>query len=302
MATMLRTQFTDLFEARLPFLREIFYEENREPDSKMEQVFNMETSSRFREQTTGISGLPLANLTPEGTSVSYEQLLQAFDKTYTHSKYTLGWQISEEALDDDQDGPLKNASRALGRSMRTTRNTIAWNVFNFGFTTEQTPDGVSLFDASHPLLEGGVGGVFSNTVSADLDLTSLENALNPFRDMRDHRNLLIEMEPANLVHPPELEWIIREILRSPDKPTTANRSINPVMGELNPIMVKYLTGATDWFITTTPGEHAVMFFTRQESTFQTDTDFDNGVAKAKSVQRHSQGASDWRGVFGGEGS
>lgn len=299
MATILRTGFTDLFEERLPFLREIFYEENSEPMSMMEQVFNMMTSDRFREQTTGISGLPLAALTPEAGPVTYEALLQAFDKTYTHSKYTLGWQISEEALDDDQDGPLRNASRALGRSMRTTRNTIAWNVFNFGFTSELTPDGVSLFNASHPLLEGGT---FSNTVSADLDLTSLENAINTFADMRDHRGLLIEMEPSNLVFPSELRWVVREILGSPEKPTTANRSINSVFDILNPIMVKYLTNATDWFITTNPGEHALMFFTRQEATFQTDIDFDNGVAKAKSVQRHSQGASDWRGLFGGNGA
>jgi hypothetical protein len=299
MPVTLRSQFTDLFASLLPYLKELFYEEHREPDDKIGMVFNSETSTRMQEQTTGVSGMPLAVLTNEGQTVTYDQLLQAFDKTYTHSKYTLGTRISEETDEDDQHGVFRNVVKALARSMRTTRNMLVWNVFNNGFTTELTPDAVSLFNTGHVLLEGANQ---SNTAAADLDLTSIENAVNAMRDTRDHRGLLIEMEPRFLVHPSELEWLAKELLRSNFNPTTANMGVNPIEGILTPIMVKYLTNATDSFITTGPGEHALMYFDRKTATFEDETEFDTGTIKIKSVQRHSQGASDWRGTYGLNGT
>ena len=294
---MMRTQYDDLFFSRLPYLREIFFEEFGEPDAMFERVFNMEGSSRMREQTTGVTGFQLPSAKPEGEVIDYDTLLQAYSKTFTHTTYALGFQITEEAFEDDIDGPLKRGGIALGRSMRTGKNTVVWNVFNNSFSTEQAGDGVSVFNNSHPLIEGGT---FDNLVTGDFGLAVLETALNIFADMRDERNLLIDMEPSLIVHPPELRWVVGQVLGSPDKPDTASRSTNVMYDILDPIMVKWLTGSTDWFIGVRPGQHALTLWNRRELRTASDTDFDTGNGKTKASHRHSQGFSDWRGWVGGQ--
>ncbi len=307
MATNMRLSFGDIFLDKKPFLREVFYEEWMEPEGQLNRIFNMEGSSTPLEQTTGITGLPLGHLTPEGQAVTYEQLFQDFDKDYEHVKYTLGSQVTEETVDDDPFGPFKNVSRALGRSMRTTQNIYGWNVLINGLPTvgtETTPDGVSIFNTAHVLHEGGPYGsaTYSNTASADLDITALENAKNSMRRMVDQRGLMIRMRAQSLIVPPELEWLAAQIIRSPDMPTTANRSINPAAGYLEIILSEYLTGATDWFVFAAPGDHKMMFFTRKAASFETAVEFDTGTAKMKSVMRFVAGGGDWRGVYGAEGS
>jgi hypothetical protein len=295
---MMRNQFDDLFFARLPYLNRVFFEEYGEPDAMFERVFNVETSNRMREQTTGVTGFQMASEKPEGESVIYDRLLQAYDKTFTHTTYALGFQVTEEAFEDDLDGPMRQGAKALARSMRTTKNTIVWNVYNNGFGTEQSPDGVAVFSNSHPLIEGGT---FDNLVEADLSISSLETALNIFDDMRDQRNLLIELEPSLLLYPPELRWLVGEILRSPDKPDTTNRAINVLQGILTPISVKWLTGDDDWFVGVPPGQSKLMLWNRRNLNISSDTDFDSGNGKTKATQRHSQGWGDWVGWVGGQG-
>ena len=297
---MMRNQYDDLFYERLPYMRKVTFEEYGEPDDLFSRVINVEMSTKMREQMTGITGFGLASEIPEGEPVIYDTLLQAYDKTFTHTKYGLGFQITEEAFEDDLDGPLKNGAKALGRAMRTTKNIVVWNIFNNAFSTETSPDGVSVFNNSHPLIEGGT---FDNLVEADLSISSLETAMNIFDDMRDQRNLLVELSPAVLLYPPELQWLVYEILKSPDKPDTANRSKNPVEGILDPVMSKWLTGDDDWFVGVPPRQSKAYLFNRRALTVTGDmgTDFDTGNAKTKATQRHSQGWADWCGWVGGQG-
>lgn len=298
MATMLRNEFADLFFSRLAYLDMIFFEEYGEPDGMIGQIWNVRDSNSMREQTTGITGFNLAVERPENEPITYDKLMQAFDKTFTHTEYGLGYQVSKRVRRDDLDGIFSDATRALARSMRTTKFQVVWNVFNNGFTTETTPDGVSLFNTAHPLVEGGT---FSNRQNADFSITALETAIDTFNDMRDHRNLPIELEPQWLLYHFSLQWLVREIIRSPEKPDTANRSINPVAGILQTMANRYLTGTDDWFITSAPGNHALMLWNNQELETDQDMDFDTDAAKYKSTQIHSQGAADWRGTYGGLG-
>jgi hypothetical protein len=297
---MMRTQFDDLFFSRLPYMREVFFEEFGEPDDAFAPIFNMETSARMREQTTGVTGFGFAAAKDEGSVVTYDILMQAYDKTFTHLTYALAFAVTEEAFEDDLDGPMRQGARALARSMRTTKNVTVWNAFNNSFTTtEDSGDGKAPFDATHPLRGGGT---FDNLVSGDFSIQTLETALNTFDDMTDQRGLLLEIQPAVLLHPPELRWIVHETLGSPERPDTADRAINVVQGILQPVMSKWLTGDDDWFVGTSPGDHAVMLFNRRPLSLASDTDFDTGNGKTKATERYSRGWADWLGWVGGQGT
>lgn len=298
--SMLRSSFKRLFRQRLPFLRMIFYEELDMPDEMFEGIFNMITSDRIREQMSGLTGFGLPYEKDENDPLVYDDILPAYDKTFEHVTYALGFQISKEAKADDIDGPLQDLTRALARSMRTGKARYVWNVFNNAFTTETTPDGKAVFASDHPFVEGPAAG-FSNLVSADLSISSLQTAINIFDDMRDHRNLEVTCDPAQLLFPNELRWIVGEILGSPDRPDTANRSINVMQGILTPKMIRWLTGPDDWFVMASPGQHSLYLLNRQDDEFDADVDFDTKAAKESCDHRHSEGWADWRGAVGGQG-
>lgn len=298
---MLRNQFTDLFVSRLPFLDEIMYERFDAPSLTYTEVFHMDNSSRAYEEKTGITGFEQFNVKEEGDSIDYDKLLQAYDKRYKHKTYAKGFQISMEAMDDDIDGAISDAAPALARVARNSIETEAFSDFNNGFSASvQTPDGVNLFSATHPLVGGGV---FDNLVSGDLAQGTLEEAINIYDDMRDDRNQLIELAPSILLYPPELRWLVHELLKSQLRSDTANNTANALnqIG-IRTVMSKYLTGDDDWFVLSEPSTHRLMFYWRMEPVSDHTLDFDTGNMKTKMTMRFSHGPADWRGLVGGQGA
>jgi phage major head subunit gpT-like protein len=297
---MQRQRYTDLFASRLAYIDEILFENFDAPSLTYPQVFNVRNSSRAYEEMTGLTGFGQFSQKAEGSAVDYDTILQAYDKRFTHLTYAKGYQITTEAMDDDLDGAITNAAPALARAARVSIETYIWNLFNLGFTTETTPDGVALFSASHPLVGGGT---YSNIVSGDLSQANIETAINLFDNMVDDRGLPIEASFSNLVIPVELRWIAYELLQSQLRPDTANNTVNALNQiSLNVVMSKYLTGDDDWFITSAPSEHRCLVYWRQEPVTDHTMDFDTGNMKSKMTYRLSRGASDWRNVIGGQGA
>lgn len=297
---MLRAQFTDLFVSRLAYIDEILFENFDAPTLTYPQVFNVRSSNRAHEEVTGITGFDQFTEKSEADTITYDQLLQGFDKRFTHKTFAKGYAISAEANEDDLDNIISNAFPALARVARNSIETEVFADLNNGFSSATTPDGVAAFSASHPLVGGGI---FSNLISGDFAQGTLENAINIFDDMRDDRNQLIEVSPAMLVYPPALRWIINEVLKSQLRSDTANNTINVVnqLG-LRTVMVKYLTSDTDWFVFGDQRQTRLLLYWRKEPVTDHTMDFDTGNLKTKMTYRLSHGYADWRGLVGGDGT
>ena len=296
---MLRGRYTDLFASRLAYIDEILYEVFDAPTLTYPSAFNVRSSSRAYEETSGITGFGQFSQKSEGSKVDYDTLLQAYDKRYTHLTYAKGYQISTEAMDDDLDGAITNAAPALARAARVSIETYIWGLYNLGFTSETTPDGVYLFSASHPLVGGGTA---SNLATGDLSQSALEAAINMFDNMVDDRNLPIESSPTKLIIPVELRWVAHEILKSQLRSDTASNAVNALnQVGLDVVVTKYITGTDDWFLTSDPSQHRCLVYWRQEPMTDHTMDFDTGNMKSKMTYRLSRGASDWRNVVGSAG-
>ena len=142
-----RLKMADLFFSRLPFIDMILFENLDAPALTYTSVFDVRSSERAFEETTGYSGFGLfSEKDSDGGVVDYDSILQLYDKRFVHLTYAKGFQASEEATADDIDGIINQAAPALGRAAQTSIETLAWNVFNNGFSTEQSPDGVSIFN------------------------------------------------------------------------------------------------------------------------------------------------------------
>jgi len=297
---LLRAQFADLFVDRLPYLDEILFETYDAPSLTYPLVFNVKDSARAYEEMTEITGLGTFTTKSEGDVIDYDKVMEGWSKRFQHTTYAKGVSISMEAAADDLDGAITNMAPPLARSCRVSVETTIWNLINLGFTTTTTPDGAALFSASH-LLRGG--GTFSNLINGDFSIANLESAINVYDTMIDDRGLPIELSPTQLVFPPNMRWLVYEIMKSDLRSDTANNATNAFKQiSLQPVMSKYLTGPDDWFLFSEPSQHRVIVYWRMEPVTDHTIDFDTDNMKTKMTYRLSTGAAGWRGTVGGLGA
>jgi hypothetical protein len=298
---MLRGQFTDLFESRLPFLDEILFENFDAPSLTYPKVFNVRDSVRAYEEITGITGFAQFTKKTEGAKLEYDALLQAYDKRFTHETWAKGYQISFEAMEDDLDGAITDAGPALARIARNSIETEVFSTINGAFSATTTPDGQALCSDSHQLVGGGT---FDNLQTGDFSQSVLEAMINSYSDMRDERNQLIEMEPRLLLGHPDLQWIFGEVLQSELRSDTANNATNVVQTNrigIQPVYSKYLTDKDSFFVMSEPSRHRIIVYWRREPFSDSSLDFDTRNMKTAMFYRLSHGAADWRGIVGSQG-
>ena len=303
--TLNRQSFTDLFfTTALPNLEDVAMEQFESKPDMIPMVFNMETSDKWGEQDTGVSGLGLVPTKAENANVSYDDVYQTYDKTYTHLTYALAVRYSKEMLDDEKWGLINKLTKALGRSMFNTRQIQAASIFNNAFTAGAFAgsDGAALCSTTHPLIAGGTA---SNNLSpsADLSVTSLREMCNQMEDVVDDRGLLVNIDPRYLLIPNELIWDAEELLKSALRPDNSSNAINAFQVKKVDYMVwNYLTDPDAFWLLSDKDEHALKFIDREAVNTSSDVDWDADAGKVKIRGRFSYGFSDWRGVQGSQGA
>ena len=196
-------------------------------------------------------------------------------------------------------------TKALARAMAYTKQTKAAAVLNNGFDTDYPGgDGQPLFSASHPLVSGGTN---SNTPStaADLNETSLENAVIQIAAWTDERGLLIAAKPKKLIVPPALMFVATRLLETELRVGTNDNDINALKNNGSIpggyTVNHWLTDTNAWFLTTDV-PNGLKHFVRTPMAQSMDGDFDTGNVRYKARERYSFGVSDPLGVYGSPGA
>lgn len=270
------------------------------------KIFRKDSSDKAYEEIVSITGMGLAGVKTESNSISYDSMSQFYVTRATHVVYGLGFIITREATEDNQYESLaKQRSRALGFSMRQTKEIVAANLLNRAFTAGYTfGDGKVLVATDHPI----VGGTLSNqlTVSSDLNGLALEQACIQIAGFTNNRGLKIKTLPQALVVHPNDEFEAERILKSALEYDTANNAINALKSmqkfPKGIIVNHYLTDADAWFITTDCPDGLTIFQRRKLELSSPENDFDTENAKFKATERYSFTNGDPRGVFGSPGA
>jgi hypothetical protein len=287
-------------------------------DEEYSHLFHVETSKMAYEDEVEFAGLPPMVEKPEGESIAYSDAIQGGTKRFLHLTFGLGIRASFELFEDDQYGVINQIPKALARSAQFVKEQQSANVFNLGFTTVTTTDGLSLFNTSHPLLGGtaatsvapgisniiAAAGTYPNRPLTDVDLsfTAIQLMVNHFERLPDSQGLPVSIKPRTVVIPPELKWIAREILGSPHKPYTSDNEINAILAEdLNYFVSHYLTSQSAWFVLSDKMSHRLKFFVRHELDEDFADDFDTRTIKQVAFTRFSVGATVWEGTWGSNG-
>jgi len=295
-----------LLKELLPGLNALFGLEYARYGEEHKEIYDTETSERSFEEETKLSGFSAAPVKNEGSAIAYDNAQEAWTARYNHETIAMGFSITEEAVEDNlYDSLSSRYTKALARGMAYTKQVKAAAILNNGFSAGVTyGDGVSLFSTAHPLINGGTN---SNrpTTGADLNETSLENAVIQIAAWTDERGLLVAAKPRKLIVPPQLMFVATRLLETELRVGTTDNDINALKNNgaipEGYTVNHYLTDVNGWFLTTDV-PNGLKHFVRMPLSNSMDGDFDTGNVRYKARERYSFGVSDPLGVFGSPGS
>jgi len=286
-----------------PGLNALFGLEYKRYENQHAEIYVQESSDRAFEEEVMLSGFAQARVKPEGSGVAFDQAQETFTARYTNETIALAFAITEEAIEDNlYDRLASRYTKALARSMSQTKQVKGAAPLNNGLpslSSFTSGDGQQLFSTAHPT----IAGTFQNTLTtqADLNETSLEQALIDIAAMTDERGLKIAAKGVKMIVPPAGQFTAERLMKSQGRVGTADNDINAVKS-LGMIAQGYrvnnfLTDTDSWYITTDV-PNGMKHFNRAPLTTKMEGDFDTGNVRYKARERYVFGVSDWRGIFG----
>ena len=291
-----------------PGLNALFGLEYKQYENQHAEIYTTESSDRAFEEEVMLSGFANANVKVEGSGVAYDEAQETYTARYTHDTIALAFSITEEAIEDNlYDRLASRYTKALARSMSNAKQVKAVTPLIQGLPSTDnfdSGDAVSLFNTSHTTVSGTA---VKNTLStqADLNETSLEQALIDIAGMTDERGIRVAARGIKAIVPSANQFNIERLMKSPGRTGTADNDINAVasMGMVPQgyRVNNFLTDTDSWYIITDVPNGMKMF---QRAALKTamEGDFDTGNVRYKARERYSFGVSDYRGIFGVEGA
>ena len=290
-----------------PGLNALFGMEYNRYEGQHAEIFDTESSDRAFEEEVMLSGFGAAPTKAEGNAVAFDDANEAYTARYNHETVAMAFSITEEAVEDNLYDKLSGRyTRALARSMAHTKQVKAANVLNNAFTAGASAggDGVALCATDHPLTNGGT---FANepSTAADLNETSLEDALIKIAGFVDERGLIIALRGMKLIIPRQLQFVAERLMASNLRVGTADNDVNAIKSTgMLPggyTINDYLTD-TDAFFIKSDAPNGLKHFERMALSTAMDPDFVTGNMRYKARERYSFGFSDPRAVFGSPGA
>lgn len=302
MATISRAQ---QLKELLPGLNGLFGLEYARYGEEHKEIYETETSERSFEEEVKLAGMSAAPVKQEGSAITYDGGQEAWTARYNHETIALGFAITEEAMEDNlYDSVATRYTKALARAMAYTKQVKGANVLNNGFDSAFAGgDGVSLFNTSHPLVNGGTNSNVPTTPT-DLNETSLENAVIQIAAWTDEKGLMIAAKPKKLIIPSALQFVATRLLDTKLRVGTADNDLNALNNNgsipggysIN----HFLTDPDAWFLLTDI-PNGLKHFVRAAMKTDMQGDFDTGNVRYRARERYSFGFSDPLGIYGSQG-
>ena len=290
-----------------PGLNALFGLEYKRYDNESAEIYVTESSDRAFEEEVMLSGFANADVKAEGQGVSYDTAQETYTARYTMETIALAFAITEEAIEDNlYDRLASRYTKALARSMSNAKQVKAAVPLNNGLpsvATFKTGDAISLFSTNHTTIQGACSNTL--TTQADLNETSLEQALIDIAAMTDERGLKIAARGVKMIVPSANQYQAERLLKSQGRTQTADNDINAInsMGMIpQGYRVNHFLNDSDSFYIITDVPNGMKHFERTPLTTSMEGDFDTGNVRYKARERYVFGVSDYRGIYGVEGA
>jgi hypothetical protein len=282
---------------------------NRQKEEQYSKIFNVRSTDSEFEEDIRMAGLGLFRRTDEETEIPSDRWWRGQSIRYDMVDWTLRIGFSQQFLRGTKVPVQQDRARDLAFSYLQTVEVLVADDFNNGFTGNsgygQTSnfDNQPLFSASHPLIRGGgsSGQTQSNVLStaATLSVSSYRDMLTLSRLFFDETGVRrVALHMRDLVVPPQLEFVAKEIVKSAGRPDTANRADNVSKDATGIIIWDYLLNPKYWFMVSDKSQHKLKFWWRVKfntRTYMTDNTETHWIRGRFAM---SHGYSDWFGTLG----
>lgn len=303
-----RGTFTELYDNVEKTLKTIIFDSLSELKPIYKDYVNVKTSGKKFERVTSVTPFGDVPQKPEGEVYALDLIRPGWTKDFTHLEFGLGFEVTETALEDDEYDMLVRSAEMLAFSARYVQEkTAADTFFNNAFSTETTPDGVSLYNTSHVLKGGGTARNMLS-VDADLSIDSLSDAMTDLQTQTkiESGQLVSPITSFYLVVPPANEMNATRIVESSGLPGSAENDVNPVKRRrtITIVVNPHITDTDSWFlIAQSKKMHGLTSYVRvpvKMAPRMQDPFTGNYISKIRF--RQSWGAWMWQGAFGSQGA
>lgn len=279
---------------------------NKYPD-EWRKVFDVQSTSKAFEEQTLRAGFGAAPIVPEGSATPEDEGAESWTARYTVVKVAMQFALTEEALEDGvYDNLGKAYSAELARAVKETKEILCADELNNGFDPAfPIGDGAAMMSAAHPLYDGpNQSNILA--IPANLSESSLEDILIQINDTVNDRGLPVSINPVRLIIGTGNIFNATRILRSMQRVGTSDNDTNAIKAlgifQEDPHVMRRLTNTKAWFVKTDAMYGLQLFQHTSGLKRKTWVDETTGNFIMRARERYSPGITDWRGVFGSQGS
>jgi len=273
-----------------------------------------------------ISGLGAHRQIGEGQAVDFDTPTEGREKTLYPIKFGLGFQITEEMIEDAVHPNVYQMAKSLARSANHTLELYFWDLFNSGDDTHESDDGEYIF-ADHTTMRSGDS--LDNKGSSALSETTFQAMYEYFDTLLDDAGYPVFTTLKYLLVPTKERWMALRLAKQKGGITPWDgdegnvewpgdidgggtgwnvsgnlMSSNPSNGMVSgwkPMVVRYLDSALggdddSWFAVSE--DHDMRLLWKKKIQLYTGEDLQTGNKIYISKMRFNVGAFDYKGVYG----
>lgn len=191
--------------------------------------------------------------------------VESKDFTVANRKFEDTITISVDEVNDNQAGTYGAVAKMHGAQAALLQDQLVFELFNNGFTTTLTYDGLSWFNDAHKV---GLSTVDNNLGNLALSSANFQTGVTRLRSFTVKPDKLSESRPLNpggekllLVVPPALEYTARGIV---DVQYASGGASNIDYKQAEVLVSAWLTDANNWFILNVGAAVKPIFFQERE--------------------------------------
>lgn len=282
--------------------------------TKIAKVENFPKGNHLTEAR--VSGLGNMQRIGEGQGVDFDLPEEGREKTVYPIKYGLGFQVTEEMVEDGVHPNIPKMADALGISANHTLELNFWDLFNSGDSAHRSDDGEYIFSTGHETLKAldGAKTTISNTVTDALSETTFQAAFEYFDTLVDDTGYPVFTPLNYLLVPTKLRWLAHTLAKQKGGITEGSSDTAESSGNLmttNPEngyvdgwkaeVIRYLDAAyggddESWFAASK--DHDMRLIWKRKIRMESGDDFHTGNRLYKSTMRFVTAAFDYKGAYG----
>lgn len=291
-------------------VKEIFFKNYTGIELLFPKAFHRQNSVRAYEDGMRVAGFGTLATKAEGTPVAFDDPVSAAIVRTVHTVYALGFRITQEMADDDQEGIMTQMPADLGDAARDHMERLAWSVYNDAFagaTFTGLIDGaaaVSLCNATHTNLKTGTTQSNVLTPPVALSTTGLEDLRSRASLITSEEDRFININQSMLVYHPNLQHTANTLLDTQFRVGTSMNDVSQVstsQSGITPLSrtgVPYLTSTTAWWLIAPPDRNSPIWNDRKKLEFKSAPDADSFDQKFYATYRASPMVQEWRNTYG----